>query len=77
MIRCPEWSNELLADVSKIPVANIVVLKKKFTESDKNIVIKTVRRLFGHIPDLSQKKWQEIDQQALKLWKRFKKATKG
>lgn len=77
MIKFPNWTNELLSEISKIAIPSIVNLKKAFKGKRKKTVLLEARKLFVAIPDLQEKQLTEIDKLATRLWKRYQKSLKA
>jgi len=76
IIKFPNWSDELLSDISKLPKPTVSILKKAFNGTQRKAFIQAARQLFILIPNLTSEKWQEVDKLSLDLWKRFKKQLK-
>ena len=77
MIKFPTWSDELYAEISKIPVPSVIALKKAFAKRGQKPLVEETRKLFTIIPDLKEKHWAEVDKLAIRLKKRFQKELKN
>ena len=68
----PQFSDDLVASVAKVKPTYVQEVREVFAKTRSTSIERYIRQLFKELPEVNDKKWEELEKWGIALWKEYK-----